>query len=160
MPSAITPIATYTTAASVNSVTFSSITSAYRDLMIVIRGSAVSASSVVGISSGGTNFFATRIYAWSSGSSAGNAADAGTHLHGQVVTTPTEFSQEVHIYDYAQTNKFKPYQMTQLDGTNAVTIASGYWAGTGAISSITISMYGGSPQIATGTQISLYGVSA
>jgi hypothetical protein len=128
--------------------------------MIVIRGSAVSASSVVGINSGSTSFFATRIYAWSTGGSAGNAADAGAHLHGQVVTTPTEFSQEVHIFDYAQTNKTKPFQLTQLDGTSAVTIASGYWSNTAAIATLTISMYGGSPQIASGTQISLYGVSA
>lgn len=159
MPTAITPIATYTTVGAVNTVVFSSIPGTYRDLMIVVRGTLTTANSVIGIRSGTTNIWRQSVSSQGGGSSPLPSTAVEATVYGQLVVSPTIFAFEAHIYDYAQTNKFKPITIYDAGSTSQATVTVGFWESTAAIAQVTVISKGGST-IAAGTKIDVYGVSS
>lgn len=159
MATAITPISTYVTTGAVNTVVFSSIPGTYRDLMLVIRGSLTSATSIISFKSGTTTIWRTSLTALGAGSTPSPSTGASQQYYSQTSSTPTDFALEAHIYDYAQTNKSKPMNMYDMGGTSYSSVSIGYWDSTSAITSLTIMSYGGST-LAAGTKIDIYGVTA
>lgn len=159
MPSAIIPIATYTTVGAVNTVVFSSIPGTYRDLMVVVRGSMTSSGSSIAIRSGSMNFWRQGVVAVFGGSTPIGVTNLNQQLYSQTSVSPVTFALEAHLYDYAQTNKFKAVTMQDMGATNYAALTTGWGDTTSAITAVTLQTYGGST-IAAGTIFSLYGVTA
>ncbi len=163
MPSAITPLANVTLGSAVNSVTFSSISSAYRDLILVITGGSGSFSSFEyrfnGSSSG---------YTWvgmeANGSTAAAASNTSTALDGNynywvedIGTSNTVY--EMQLLDYSATDKHKMAIYKVRAATTGVASYTGRWANTAAVTQVVVSRAGGNTW-RTGSTFALYGVSA
>jgi hypothetical protein len=159
MPSAIIPIATYTTVGTVNTVVFSAIPGTYRDLVVVVRGSMTSSGSSIAIRSGSMSFWRQGVVAVFGGTSPTGVTNLNAQLYSQTSVSPTAFGLEAHLFDYAQTNKFKAVTMQDMGGTTYAAMTTGWGDTTSAITAVTLQSYGGST-IAAGTNFSLYGVTA
>lgn len=159
MPSAIIPIATYTTVGAVNTVVFSAIPGTYRDLMVVIRGTMTVANSSIAIRSGSMTFWRQGVVAVFAGTTPTGVTNANQQLYSQTSASTNGFGLEAHLFDYAQTNKFKAVTMQDMGNTNYAAITTGWGDTTSAITAVTLQTYGGST-IASGTSFSLYGVTA
>lgn len=160
MASTYTPLSTQTLGSSASSITFSSISSAYTDIVLVLASSTVSGAvtnhylRVNGDT--GSNYSYTRLYG--DGTSAGS--DRGTNssliLLGEVGTTIT--NNIIHFQNYSNTTTYK----TILNRGNAtigtVNGVVGLWRSTSAINSITVFPISGS--FATGTTATIYGIAA
>jgi len=159
MPSAIIPIATYTTVGTVNTVVFSSIPATYRDLMVVVRGSMTSSGSVIAIRSGSMSFWRQGVVALLSGTTPTGVTNVNQQLYSQTTVSVLTYGLEAHLFDYAQTNKFKAVTMQDMGPANYAAMTTGWGDTTSAITAVTLQTYGGST-IAAGTIFSLYGVTA
>lgn len=157
MASALVPLANITLSSTASSVTFSSISGSYRDLMLVINGGAGGGGPYLQFNSDtGTNY--NYVFLRGNGSTAtsvqnGNDTYAqlnwlGISANGVLIT---------HLLDYSTTNKHKLWLARTGTATTSTELASGRWASTSAIS--TIVAYPGVTWSA-GTTFALYGVSA
>ena len=159
--SAWTPLANTTTTSSVTSVTFSSISQSYKDLVLVMNPA---------LSNGNGPFLTLNAvftgFRWEWLQSDGSSAVAATSTSGDFPMNSNYFvsaAQTVdfvwHIMDYSATDKQK--QMlgrfgTASAGTGLVTAR---WESTAAITSVSIAAkFGGT--INSGVSFALYGVSA
>lgn len=160
------PTSTYTSLANAtltvagSSVTFSSIPSTYRDLILVIvgKGSATITCKLVINADNGSNYFHTRMTGHgSTTSTVFPVAQTGVILS-TIATGTTTSPLQVHvdILDYTQTNKHK----TIISRANAVYTGveafSNRWVNTAAITSLQISAVGGNWAI--GSTFALYGI--
>ena len=162
--SAWTPLANITLGSAQTTVTFSSISSAYRDLRLVYRGNAsgfsgnapsmrfnaddtVAYPTVLFTGDTTTAYASTSAFSWINISDANYINPAGPML----IT--------LDIFDYSATNKAKAV----LSRTNAgagVNMNVGYWPNTAAITTITLAIAFGSTSFVSGSTFTLYGVSA
>lgn len=164
MPSALVPLANITVGSSVTSVTFSSISTSYRDLMIVASNLTASSSvtyAALRFNSDITNYY--NVAASGDGSTAtsnGGGPQSYIWLPGYGSFSTTDNGNYVsHILDWNQTDKHKMV-LTRLGAAASKTEMTAYrWASTSAITSIQIST-GGQPAWASGASFVLYGVSA
>lgn len=164
MPSALVPLANITLGSSAATVTFSSISGSYRDLLLVAQPS--STSNLVGLrmrinSDTGSNY--PQVVAFGDGSSAYSASNNDTYIslaNGAAWTTTSNATVIVSLLDYSATDKHKPIlERGNVIGTYPATVMSATrWASTSAITSI--QLYFGSGNIAAGSTFALYGVSA
>lgn len=158
MPSALVPLATTTLASSSATVTFSSISGAYRDLRIVFQGT-MTADTNIGIrinsdTAGNYNW----VYMYGDGtntssSTQSNVTDGyvGRQLSGTIGQTT------VDIMDYTATDKHKTY-LSRSNNTNSMTAAvAGRWANTAAVTTVQLMNPTGTT-FAAGCVVSLYGV--
>jgi hypothetical protein len=144
-----------------NSVTFSSIPSIYRDLVIVINGQISSNSSITYIYNGdtGANYASVDMR----GATFGTASFGATSRNYNDTAynnfdANTRIGIRAEIYDYAQTNKHKS-SLVRSNGTltdGMVIAMTNRWANTAAITSITINTTAGS--FAIGSTFALYGI--
>lgn len=122
------------------SVTFSSIPSTYRDLILVIN-SKVSSTSAIQLkinSDTGANYS----YVVLAGDGSGGQTDHGTNqttgfitnYAGATSTDETVFIS--HFMDYSATDKHKTYLTRGNQATGAVTLWCGRWGSTSAITSL------------------------
>lgn len=165
---ALTLISTTLLGADTSTVTFSSIVGTYKHLQI--RFAARNSAATVDIpilrfnSDSGANYSWHRLQA--DGTSVASAGVSGATFN-QVGFLPGSNSTSgvfgvsiVDILDYANTNKNKTVRA--LDGVHGsstiVEIKSGGWFSTAAVTSITLSISGGT-NFVTGSRFSLYGVS-
>ena len=150
------PIATTTLSSATASVTFSSISGSYTDLIIAaaIISDSTSGDTVIRFNSDtGSNYSYTRMYAEASIASdrASNATSMNIGRHSTSVTTNL-----IHIMNYANTTTYK----TSLgrSGFPSIVLANvGLWRSTSAITSITL-LLGGADQFVSGSTFSLYGI--
>lgn len=158
-----TPLATKTLTSSASSVTFSSITGAYRDLVLVVNGA------------GGNGDFYPRLrfnndttssYSWIAARGDGTTAASfsGTE-NGQQITNGVYLSISnpaliiTHIMDYSATDKHK-CSLTRANRANLATeMLAGRWASTAAITNIQFYSSNGNT-LASGATLTLYGVAA
>lgn len=163
--SAWTPLANITLGSNAATVTFSSISGSYRDLVLVAKA---------GMSSAGANLIlrfngdASGSYNWvlmsGSGSSttySSAAAQTGLNLNWNGTSgTPGSNFQRLDVMDYAQTNKHKTVLLRSDDVTSATTTEATVlrWAQTSAITQMTFAPNTG--LIAAGSSFALYGVSS
>jgi hypothetical protein len=159
MPAAATyePISTTTLSSSNTSHTFSSIPSTYTDLIIVISNQATSGGVNPFIQYNGdtgANYSDTRLYAYGTGS--GGAYDS-SFLLGDSTTSQNTFI--VHIMNYANTTTFKTAISRGSVSDSSLTISTGLWRSTAAITSVKINQ-GGGVSFASGSTFTLYGIKA
>jgi hypothetical protein len=163
MPSAITPLANLTLSAGATSVTFSSISGAYRDLILVVTGGSGSYSAFQ-IQFNGSATGYTWVGMEGNGSANAAATSTSTALEGNynywvedIGTSNTIYT--MHLLDYAQTDKHK-HAVYRIDaGNTGLGYYSGRWANTAAVTQVVVARAAGN-QWRTGSTFALYGVSA
>jgi hypothetical protein len=160
-----TALATITLGSSASSVTFSSIPATYRDLVLVIRGSA-SANNTFGIRfNGDTGSNYSYVDAFGRADVSGTVSSANTDSR-FLLTVSGAFGAGDHqfitqIMDYSATDKHKTgLTRNALSGSSfpGVGMIAARWANTAAITSIAVLPGAGSMN--TGTTLSLYGIAS
>jgi len=156
-----TALATTTLSSSASSVTFSDISSSYRDLTCVVYadGTAQTELYIRFNSDTGSTYTAVRMQG--SGTSAGYNTYSGTNGmrlvgNGDIMTN-FSFTAMIHVQDYSATDKYKTL-LSRTNSSNGVDACVGNWPSTSAISSITL--YPNSGSFDTGSTFSLFGVAA
>lgn len=166
--SALTPLATITLTGTQSTVTFSSISGSYRDLILV--GSNILSSTNNDAMSVRLNTDSGSNYSYISGRGDGgnasysNEQNVAQSQHSPVMipstTGPADFV--IHFLDYAQTDKHKTF-ISRANTPDATFRGAGMtvnrWASTSAITTITL-RFNSAATYAVGSTFSLYGVSA
>ena len=157
------PIATTTLASAAATITFSSITSAYTDLRLVLVSSDGVGSSITVRFNGdtATNYSKTGLYGNGTAASS-TRASSQTQINLTANATPTTTLGDVqyitHIFNYANATTYKTV-LHRGDRASAGTEAIvGLWRSTSAITSIVIKPSSGSWD--TGSTFTLYGIKA
>lgn len=153
-----TPLATYTTSGSSSSYTFNSISSAYTDLVLVmkIRETTNQQGYVRVNGDSGTNY--SRTYLYSTGTAVGSGRIANqTGIN--VSMGDTYAMNIINFLNYSNTNVYKTI-LEESGDNNSVVLTSYLWRSKSAISSITIASFDGGNGIASGATFTLYGIAA
>ena len=170
MPATYEPIATQTLGSAVGSVTFSSISGAYTDLILIMvaKSTGTYASLKVQVGNGtidtGTNYSQTNVSG--SGSAASSARLTGNAFYDLCrvsgISSDGFGSYIVNFMNYANTTTFKTFlDRTSLqngtagDGVEAIV---GLWRSAVAINIITLTP--GASNFAIGSTFTLYGIKA
>lgn len=156
------PIATTTLGSAQASVTFSSISGSYTDLVLVFTGSNATSSNGLRIrfnSDTGTNYSTTYIY----GNGTSAASTFGSNTTGAQIAVDVASGQATcvtYIMNYSNTTTYK----TVLGrGSSAGTTADAgvsLWRNTAAITSITVLLGAGTSNFASDSTFTLYGITA
>ena len=157
-------ISTQTISSAVNSITFSSISQTYRDLIIVSNASANTTGQTLLRFNGdaGSNYMFTTLEGNGTAASSGNSASTFAFFVwvGNGDLGGTQSNAVLQIMDYSATDKIK----TVLGRTNQtgdrVAAATAKWNNTAAITSVLVAAGGSGQTFNVGSIISLYGVLA
>jgi hypothetical protein len=157
--SAITALANITLANSTTTtVTFSSISGSYRDLIIVWSGTTQSTFGnrfYMNNDQSNANYF--NVAGWGSGSSVFGTNVQNPQISPDIQSTTTQNQSLIHIMDYAQTDKHKTI-LSRADVPNSgVVMQVTRWTNTAAVTSVVVN---NAAVWNSGTTISLYGVSS
>lgn len=151
-----TSLATTTISSNTSSVTFGSIPSTFKDLILVIDGNSnIASNAYLYFNGDNTNGNYTNIYALGNGSSGVSGADSiGAYIGGIYGANKTV--NIIQIMDYSSTNKHKiRLNRMSVPGDQATMVAT-RWANTAAVTSLRFTL--GSNTISSGTTLSLFGV--
>jgi hypothetical protein len=157
-------LATTTLTSNTSTVTFGSIPSGFRDLVVVINTKTNTAGpDSMGIrfnGDTGSNYSNVRVVGNSSGTSSYSDTTSVAYI-GVAASSSNPLSVILHIMDYSATDKHKTILSRGSQGDGWVTLHSGRWANTAAITSLTITPPAGSSwTMSTGGTLSLYGIRA
>jgi hypothetical protein len=161
--STYTPIATQTLGSAAATVTFSSISGIYTDLVLImnVKGSVANFPSLRFNSDSGSNYSRTILTGdGSAASSARGTSETAANINYNAQTSTSEFNYNsiTHIQNYSNTTTYKT-QLTRANqaalGVDAIVTL---WRNTAAITEITAIMNTGN--YATGSTFTLYGISA
>lgn len=162
MPSTYTPIATTTLGSASATVTFSSISGTYTDLILVtnLRYSSGTPNSNAFIrfnSDSGSNY--SKTYLQGNGSTASSGRDSYTamDLLGQTSTASVYTSNITQIMNYSNSTTFKTALSRWSNAGDFVIAFVGLWRSTSAITTIEVNS-SGTAQFAIGSTFTLYGV--
>ncbi len=156
MPTTYEPIATTTLTSAQATVTFSSISGSYTDLVLVVSGT-VNTGSYFTLrfnSDTGNNYSNTEIY-----DLPGSARNTNNPYmyNGSVGTTQTTVINHIQNYSNSTTNKTV---LTRSNvGGSEVKVSVGLWRSTSAITSVTCGT-GGANTYQSGSTFTLYGIKA
>ena len=154
MTTAWVPLATTTLGASASSVTFSSIPSGYRDLILVVAGTGSSSGSIRIQMNNDTGSNYTYVDAFGNGSSA--ASSSGTLTSAIVADLyATESNGIAHIMDYSATYNQKTILARGNAASGIARMVANRWANTSAVTEIDV--FPSSGNFNSGSTISLYG---
>lgn len=157
------PLANITLGSSAASVTFSSISQAYRDLVLVINAkSTTSPNAVLGIINSDTGSNYNRVAMGGNGTNAGSSSNSNQTAMSLFFYTRVEtvdgFMATLNFQDYSATDKQKSV-LARLDNANIGTDAMAHrWASTAAITNLQFNSSSGS--FVAGTSFALYGIAA
>jgi hypothetical protein len=151
------PIATQTLGSTATSVTFSSITGTYTDLVLIFGGKGSTGGNVTFQfnSDTGSNYSSTIIYG--DGSSAGSVRGSNqTSMN--IGSTGTDISTDTFsIMNYSNSTTYKTV-LGRYSRADEVGSKVGLWRSTSAITSIVVGVSGGNFSI--GSTFTLYGIKA
>jgi hypothetical protein len=165
--STYTPIATTTLGAAASDVTFSTISGAYTDLVLVVNSIANSSniSSVIQVGNGsidtGSNYSATILYGDGS-SPASTRTTSGTAINLNFFAEATTTAPNiiiVHLQNYSNTTTYKTLLSRAGGAPSGVSAIVGLWRSTAAINTIKISR-SAAINYATGSSFTLYGIAS
>jgi hypothetical protein len=163
--SAYVPLANVTIGSGVSSVTFSSISQSYRDLVFIGQTGNTGTTGFGGVFNGDTGSNYVYVYSGGNGSNFGSGAASNQAVANfganSWSTGSLDLTYIIHLMDYSTTDKHKNF-ISRVDGrssTSNVTMNTGRWANTSAITSVQIRGLGTS-QFVAGSTFSLFGVSA
>lgn len=149
-------LANLTLTSAVATVTFSSISQAYRDLFLVISGKTVTSNATVDLRLNGnattTNYSSVTIQGDGT-----NAITSSSNTFGLgSLSTAAQSSVLVEFLDYSSTTKHKSYLIRNNRSDTSAQFRVGRWANTAAITTLAVPT--GSTTYAIGTTFALYGV--
>lgn len=164
--SAWTPLAFTTIGTATWNVTFSSIPSTYRDLVLVINGATASFDNRYALVFNGD--VGTTTYWMNNMATGGNATSSNTNLGRFDTALSWSLAQAtgrsgavVEIQEYSATNKSKSILARSTSGNVGSELVSGRWASNAAVNSVRIQVDNNAIwYMVAGTTIALYGVSA
>jgi len=157
------PIATTTTSGSAANYTFTSISGAYTDLVIVVNGGSATAIdlSLRVNSDTGSNYSATRLTLDNVTPVSGRTTSA-TSLRlsdgGSLTTTLAATNHIINIMNYANTTTYKTFIARCNRAAGGLDATIGLWQSTAAITSI--ELFPGTSTFTNGTTLTLYGIAA
>jgi hypothetical protein len=155
MPSTYTPIATTTLGSAASSVTFSSISAAYTDIVMVFNGSLSVGSGLTFQVNGATSGFSdTFLIGYGSSASSGRDTSATSSFFGDIGTTNS--TAILNFMNYSNTTTYKTVLSRGSAAGNGVSASVGLWQSTSAINQIKILSPSGN--ITTGSTFTLYGI--
>lgn len=160
MPRTYEPIATNTLGSAAASVTFSSITATYTDLVIIYSGNQVTQDNFTlqFNSDTATNYSATTLYG--DGSSAASQRFSSTpSIYGPILDATTQSNLISQIQNYSNTTTYKTTIIRGNSSSFRTTATVGLWRSTSAITSVKCQILGGS-NFNTGSTFTLYGIKA
>lgn len=158
MPSTYIPIATTTLGSAASSVTFSSISGSYTDLVAIVSANADSAGAAITLrfnSDSGTNYSQTYLYGSGSAASSGRGSN-GTEMNIGNTDQTNNQSTIINIQNYSNATTYK----TAISKGGGATIGAityvGLWRSTAAINAVRIGVNTGN--FNSGSTFTLYGV--
>ena len=155
--STYTPIATQTLGSTATSVTFSSISGAYTDLVLIFYGKGSTGGNFTFQfnSDTGSNYSATILYA--DGSTAGSV-QVSSQSSMNIGGVGTNFTTNIfHIMNYSNSTTYKTV-LGRFSRPDEVGAKVGLWRSTSNITSIVAGVSGGN--FAIGSTFTLYGIAA
>jgi hypothetical protein len=153
-----TPLATITLTSAVSSVTFSSIPSTYRDLILVINGT-ISANSYIGVqfnNDTANNYSGVRMYGDGSNPYSSTLTSNYAWFNDFFTSQSLTIAQ---IMDYSATDKHKTVLVRQGSASVVAGAVASRWANTAAINTMKLIGEAGRT-FSIGTTINLFGVIA
>lgn len=161
MPSATyTPLANVTLSSTASSVTFSSISQSYRDLVLVIQNSASSGSYLFYNFNGTTTAIYPAVYMGGDGSSAYSSTNNFNYFDISFgIGSASGLTVISNIMDYSATDKHKTVLTRTNKSSAGVAAGAGRWANTAAITQISVNQ-GGYDNFAAGSTFALYGIAS
>lgn len=153
-----TPLANITLGSSASTVTFTSISASYRDLVLVITGTTVNLQGVTMKfnADSGNNYYEVGMDGYGSGSPASFSATSSYVDSGSFSSTLS--SSNIQILDYSATDKHKPVLVRTDNSSWGTRALAARWANTSAINSIT--MFTTGTGFLTGTTMALFGIAS
>lgn len=153
------PIATTTLSSAAATVTFSSISGSYTDLVLITTGTQ-DTDDTCGIrfnADSGANYSATRM----SGNGTAVSSSRWTDITSAyfAVRYTTQNNAILQIQNYSNNNTYKTFLSRANNAGNLVNAWVGLWRNTAAITSITLTGFGSS-NFASGSTFTLYGIKA
>ena len=158
------PIATATANGSVSSITFSSISGSYTDLILVVSAKMATGTEDLRIR---FNSDTSTNYSWTYLSGNGTSAFSGRSSNQTYATgdaygylNSTDYNISIHnIMNYSNTTTFKTMISRSNNAAVGIDAVANLWRSTSAISTITVSNTGtGGINFATGSTFTLYGI--
>jgi hypothetical protein len=159
MPNTYEAIATNTLSSTTATVTFSSISGAYTDLVLTTNCRIANGDNAFHIrfnSDSGANYTVTLIN--SSGSTATSARGTSENQSLIGVGGTSVQSSVVHINNYSNATTYKPFFVQIANSTNYNRLVVGSWLNTNAITSVTILLLGAGDTFSIGSSFTLYGI--
>jgi hypothetical protein len=153
-----TTLATVTASGSSPTITFSSISQAYSDLVVSFTGFAASANYAnmkFNNDSTSANYRRSEVYANSGTSGTYVTNDAVIQAYGNSGTDP-RFGK-IDIFDYSSASGVKSYNYQQSIINSNSLIGQGYWTGSSPITTITLTTQDGS-NFSAGGRFMLHGI--
>lgn len=163
MASTYTPIATTTLGSAQSSVTFSSISGSYTDLVLVgsVRVSGVAAINFQVNSDTATNYSFRYLQGNGSAASSNGFTNTGSvqgfYTTGAPTAASTFGTYIINFNNYSNTSTYKTF-LSRESGDASTVSTVGLWRSTSAINSIYL--YPGGANFAAGTTFTLYGITA
>ena len=159
MASTYEPIATTTLSSNQASVSFSSISNSYTDLVLVANGALSAAYDSIELrlnGDTGTNYSRTFLSGNGTSASSGNSTNTSSLALGLM---GTENSTDIfHINNYSNTSTYKTVISRANTASNTVRAGVGTWRSTSAINQVTVIATSGN--FISGSTFTLYGIKA
>jgi hypothetical protein len=161
MPITYEKIATTTLGSAASSVTFSSISGSYTDLVLVVSATwSGSSNSSFGFrlnSDTGSNYSITQLYGDGSSAASGRSSNQTKAVIGQI--NPTEFGTTIFQFqNYSNATTYKT-TLSRSNVTGVITLAGvALWRNTAAITQIDLEYFDTAGTFDTGSTFTLYGI--
>jgi len=159
MPTTYEPIATTTLGSAAASVSFTSISGSYTDLVVVnftISGNGSASLTVNGDT--GSNYSRTFMYGDGSSAASGRSSNASSFTYTVGGTTNVYSATILNLMNYSNSTTYKTFLLRGNDPSGATAAHIGLWRNTAAITSLTITCASGN--FPTGSTFTLYGIKA
>lgn len=160
-------IATTTLGSNQASVTFSSISGSYTDLVLIMNCRLASAGFAALLQFNGdtnTNYSVTELYGNGSSAASGRASNiSGAYLTNNLAvgdTTSTYAPFIVNIMNYSNTTTYKTVLSRFSNANTGVDAIINLWRSTSAINEVKIGLTGSGGNYASGSTFTLYGILA
>jgi len=163
--STYTPIATTTLSSAQATISFTSISSGYTDLICIINMTRSASGNNLSLrlnSDTGTNYSSTYLEADGSSTYSGRGSnEAAMRIAAIAGGFGTDQSTIIiNLQNYSNATTYKTVLTRYSEASTIVGCSIGLWRNTSAITSIDFSAYGSSTNFLTGTVATLYGIKA
>jgi hypothetical protein len=161
--SAYTALANVTLGSTAATVTFSSISSSFRDLVLIVNGTINTASSGITFRlNGDTSSSYSVVDMYGDGSTTGSGSGTGTRGYLNYFNfTNSQSVWVANFMDYSATDKHTTVLSRANNSSSGTEALACRWANTSAVTSIEVTAFvGGSYVFNAGSTFALYGVSA